>query len=165
MSEICILYCLQKREMTIYTVRKTISDLFGAFTKPSHGTIHPALKNLYKNGYVNKRDELSEGGKKSSFYSITDKGKKLFVELMNQDLSSNPSVFLNEIKIRYSSLNMLNRDNQEQVKQVCLRALEIYILENNRVLDDKYRGLDDFQREMIIFTNQKAIELMNVLKG
>ena len=48
MIEILILYIIRKREKTIYSIRKEIIEIFGAFTKPSIGTIYPALKRLLK---------------------------------------------------------------------------------------------------------------------
>ena len=48
MIEILILYTINKREKTIYSIRKDIMEIFGAYTKPSIGTIHPALQRFYK---------------------------------------------------------------------------------------------------------------------
>lgn len=165
MTEICILFCLLQREMTIYTVRKTIFDLFGAFTKPSHGTIHPALKKLLEDEYVSKRDVLSDGGKKSSYYSITDKGKKLYTELMLGELSNNPTIFLNEICIKYGAISFLSKDNKEQVVKNCERALEIYIAENKRALDNEYQGFNDFQKKAVLYANTRAKALIELLRG
>ena len=78
MIEILILYIIHKREKTIYSIRKDIIETFGTFTKPSIGTIHPALQRLLKDGSVSLNERMSEGGKKSSYYSITKKGFESF---------------------------------------------------------------------------------------
>ena len=64
MIEILILYTINKRENTIYGIRKNIIDIFGAFTKPSIGTIHPALKRLMQANAVTLTERYSEGGRK-----------------------------------------------------------------------------------------------------
>ena len=78
MIEILILYIISKREKTLYAIRKEIIELFGTFTKPSIGTIHPALQRLLKEGAVTVFEKMSDGGKKSSYYSITKKGFESF---------------------------------------------------------------------------------------
>ena len=141
MSEICILYCLTKREMTIYSVKKHISEYFGAFTNPSHGTIHPCMKKLLGYGFLNVNDILSEGGKKSS------------------DFSENPSVFLGEINTRIAAMGALPHKDTEDFRQHCLHALELYEVSTNNLINDEYSGLDDFQKATakLSVENTKAI--------
>ena len=93
MIEILILYIIHKREKTIYSIRKEIIETFGTFTKPSIGTIHPALQRLLKDGSVALNERMSEGGKKSSYYSITKKGFETFRKLFFDSASDNPSLF------------------------------------------------------------------------
>ena len=159
MSEICILYCLTKREMTIYSVKKHISEYFGAFTNPSHGTIHPCMKKLLGYGFLNVNDILSEGGKKSSYYSITDKGRTYFADLMMSDFSENPSVFLGEINTRIAAMGALPNKDKEDFRQHCLHALELYEVSTNNLINDEYTGLDDFQKATakLSVENTKAI--------
>ena len=59
MIEILILYTIQKRDKTLYTIRKDIIEVFGAYTKPSIGTLHPALKRLYKMGAISLQEKFS----------------------------------------------------------------------------------------------------------
>lgn len=167
MSEICILYCLTKREMTIYAVRKHISEYFGAFTNPSHGTIHPCMKKLSSYGFLEVHDILSDGGKKSSYYSITERGKKHFTTLMMSDFSENPSVFLGEINIRIAAMNALPSKEKENFKQHCLQALELYSVSTTNLINNEYSGMDEFQKETakLSIKNTKAIaEFLSDLK-
>lgn len=159
MSEICILYCLTKRKMTIYSVRKNISEYFGAFTKPSHGTIHPALKKLAEAGYVTAEDILSEGGKKSCYYSITEKGKKYFTELMLGDFSDNPSVFMNEIHTRLAAMGALSNEAKEELKHNSIQLLDLYVTETKRATENEYLGLDEYQKA-IMKQNISSTELL-----
>lgn len=81
MIEICILYCLIKREMTIYAIRKRIIELFGAFTKPSHGCIHPAIKKLKAAAMVSVQEILSEGGKNPPIILLQTGERNTFLKL------------------------------------------------------------------------------------
>lgn len=164
MIEICILYCLIKREMTIYSVRKFISELFGAYTKPSHGAIHPALKKFADTGFVTVRESLSEGGKKSSYYSITEKGKKHFIEIMLDDFSENPAVSLNEINIRIAAMGALSSENRILLKDKCIKYAELYMIQNERILKDEYSGLDKFQKSIVTETIRSVKSLINFLE-
>lgn len=165
MSEICILYCLTKREMTIYSVRKFISKFFGAYTRPSHGTIYPSLKKLLSENYVSVQEMLSEGGKKSSYYAITEKGRKYLTEIMLSDLSDNPSVLLNEINIRISASGVLNNDNKQYLYSQCIKSLELYSVEIQRFLDDKYSNFDESQKAIMSQTKKQAHSLSEFLKN
>lgn len=159
MSEICILYCLTKREMTIYSVKKHIKEYFGAFTNPSHGTIHPCMKKLLSYGFLKVNDILSDGGKKFSYYSITDKGKKYFTDIMMSEFSENPSVFLNEISIRISAMSALQAKDKADFVQHCQQALELYQISTNNLINNEYSGINDLQKEIakISIKNTEAI--------
>ncbi len=80
--ELLILFALLKEKSSIYGLKKKIDEHFAIFYSPSLGSIHPALKKLHKNNYVNLKSSTSPGGQKRSEYSITPGGKKYFENLM-----------------------------------------------------------------------------------
>ena len=84
MIELLILFILQNRDRTMYSIRKEIINLLGAISQPSDGTIYPALDRLKKQNCINVTEKMSEGGKKSTYYSLQKDGhikaKKLFLE-------------------------------------------------------------------------------------
>ena len=147
MTEICILHSIYKRDLTIYSIRKSISEHFGIYTKPSHGTIHPALKKLTVSGFVTVREFVSEGGRKSCYYSITEKGKKYLATLILSELSENPSVFINDIGIKTAALGVLNDNERKQFIEQTLKFLELFEIRTKRSLDNDYTGLDYYQSE------------------
>lgn len=165
MSEICILYCLAKREMTIYSVKKFISKYFGAYTKPSHGTIYPALKKLLSENYVSVQITLSDGGKKSSYYSITEKGKKYFNEIMLNDFSDNPSVFLNEINLRISAIGILNKENKIELIDKCIKMAELHTIQIQNCIENEYNNYDNYQKAIMKESKRQALSLIEFLKN
>ena len=147
MTEICILHSIYKRDLTIYSIRKSISEHFGIFTKPSHGTIHPALKKLTAAGFVNVRDVISDGGRKSCYYSITEKGRKYLSTLILSELSYNPSVFINDIGIKTAAMGVLCDTDRKLFVEQTIKFLELFEVQTERSLNNEYLGLDYYQTE------------------
>lgn len=147
MTEICILHSIYKRDLTIYSIRKSISEHFGIYTKPSHGTIHPALKKLTAMGFVSVRDVISEGGRKSCYYSITEKGRKYLSSLILSELSDNPSVFINDIGIRTAAMGVLAENERKEFIGQAIKFLELFEVQTKRSADNEYLGLDYYQTE------------------
>ena len=149
MIEILILYIINNRAKTIYSVRKEIIELFGAFTKPSLGTIHPALKRMLEKKYVQVTERMSEGGKKSSYYSITDLGKKYFKELFFSDITDNPSLFYSHLQARLATLGMLSKEERSIFLEDMSKKVELYEIDLNNKLEDEYINHDFYQKELI----------------
>lgn len=159
MIEILILYIIHNREKTIYSIRKEIIEIFGNFTKPSLGTIHPALKRLLSLNAVQVCDKMSEGGKKSSYYLITQEGKKVFKELFFKDCSKNPSLFYAQLQARFGTLGLLNESDRNQFLDNIVKILERYSFEMNNKLNDEFINLDFYQRELLKGTLAEAQRL------
>ena len=100
MIETLILYVLLKKDYTMYSIRKHIETDYSMFTIPSFGSIGPALKKLEKAECIKSGQLMSEGGKRSIYHSITNKGKEKLKELLISDLSDNPSQFFLHARLR-----------------------------------------------------------------
>ena len=81
-----ILYVLLKRDLTMYSIRKHIELCFQPFTNPSFGALKPALVRLEKNKCVTSSKMMSEGGKLSVYYSLTNDGLKALRNLLLDSL-------------------------------------------------------------------------------
>lgn len=145
MIELLILYSLRNRERTLYSLRSDIIEKFGYFTKPSIGTIHPALKRLLKLNVVQSRTDYSQGGKKSTFWTVSLHWQKKFNDLFFTPLSENPTQFFTEIQSRIAVLSLLDDDLKNTFIEDILLKLESFILDLKNSLDDEYAGYDKYQ--------------------
>lgn len=161
MIEILILYVLFNREKTIYSIRKEIIELFGTFTKPSLGTIHPALKRLGEKKYVQFSEKMSEGGKKSSYYSITENGKKHFKELFFAETSENPSLFYNQTQARFATMGILSSEYQALFLNKISKKIDLYKFEVENKLKNEYINFDFYQKELLKNTLKEINNLKN----
>lgn len=161
MIELLILYSLNKRERTLYSLRADITEKFGFFTKPSIGTIHPALKRLKLGNVVEVRNNYSQGGKKSTYYGLSKTGLKHFRELFFNPYSENPTLFFTEIQTKIAVMSILeNEDKDLFLKDLSLK-LESFVLDSKNTLEDEYIELDKFQKLLL----EKNIEDMERYKN
>ena len=149
MIELLILYSLNRRERTLYSLRSDIIEKFGSFTKPSIGTIHPALKRLLKNNVVTVRNDFSDGGKKSTYYGLAMHWQKKFRDLFFTPLSDNPTNFFTELQSRIAVLSLLEDDLKETFFDDISIRLESYRLDLQNILDDNYIDLDVYQKSLL----------------
>lgn len=149
MIELLILYSLNTRERTIYSLRSDIIEKFGYFTKPSIGTIHPALKRLLKTGVVTSRTDYSEGGKKSTYWAPALHWQKKFNDMFFTPLSENPTNFFTEIQTRIAVMSLLDKDLQQTFKEDILIKLESFLLDLKNALEDEYSSFDKYQQALL----------------
>ncbi len=164
MIEILILYILSKREKTIYSIRKEIIEIFGAYTKPSIGTIHPALKRLLKKEAVSVYEKMSDGGKKSSYFSMAKKGLEVFKEYFFSDIYDNPSLFYTHLHARLTVMGLLSVEERKTFISDTLKKLEINKIDIESKLKDEYLELDYYQRQTMTRTLNEYKTLSEFIK-
>ncbi len=167
MIELLIIYSLNKRERTLYSLRSDIIEKFGYFTRPSIGTLHPALKKMLGLNVLTVRNDFSQGGKKSTFYGLASGAMKYFKQVFDSPLSENPTLFFTELQSKIAVLSLLSeQDKLEFFKDVSLK-LESYRLDLRNVLEDEYIKLDIYQECLLkknIENVEKYIELVEKIK-
>ncbi len=124
MIELLVLIVLFKESSTIYGVKRKIDKRFFLFFKLSFGSIHPALKRLEKDNYVELKNTLTIGGQKKSIYSITEAGKNRLFELMVSDLPENPALANQLIIVKLMFLHKL----PDESRHIVINSLSDYIL-------------------------------------
>lgn len=76
---------LTRADATGYEIKKLFEeDGFGHFAEASFGSIYPALSRLTEEGLVSVREESQEKRPDRKVYSITDKGRARFLEVLNR---------------------------------------------------------------------------------
>ena len=165
MIEILVLYTIHKREKTLYAIRKDIIDVFGTFTKPSIGTIYPALKRLTKDGAVSVFEKISEGGKKFCYFSLAPKGLEVFKKYFFNSQSENPSLFYTQIQARLATLGLLSTKDKKLFIEDSLKKIDIYQFELDSKLNDEFLELDYYQRQLLHKTKQELDLLSNYIKN
>ena len=58
---------------------------------------------------------MSEGGKLSIYYTITEKGKKELVNIILEDMSQNPSQFFLLARLKLIMADYLNKDEKKRL--------------------------------------------------
>ena len=165
MIEILILYTIHKHERTLYAIRKNIIDLFGTFTKPSIGTIYPALKRLMKDDAVSVYEKISEGGKKFCYFSITPKGFSVFRKYFFNSQSDNPSLFYTQIQARFGTMGLLEAKYKKEFITETTKQINIYQAELDRKLNDEFLELDYYQRQLLNRTMAELKSLKDYIKN
>ena len=162
MIELLILYILNKRDRTLYSLRRDIIDKFGIITKPSLGTMHPAMQRLLKKEAVKMDKQFSEGGKKSTYYSITNNGKKVFKELFFEDISLNPTIFHNQLSVRLLTISMLDNEDKKIFFENLTRVIELQKIEAENALNNEYVKYDEYQKIVLDETLKNLKSLISM---
>lgn len=158
MIELLILYVLSEREMTMYAVLKHILSIFAAFSKPSFGAIKPALTRLENSRFIRSRKAMSDGGKLSGFYSITQSGREELKKLLLEKVSDNPLQFPSVAGIKLSCASYLSKDERKNLFiQLKTKAQEHKFSAENTLQNEK--SLTFYQR---IILDNTILEYKNL---
>ena len=137
MIELLILFELNKTVLTMYGVSKTIRGDFSVLTTPSYGTIKPALRRLEKNGFVKTQKAISDGGRPSTYYSITQDGVIELKRLILEEPLENPIQFLPMSRIKLACADILNKDEQIQMIRLLKSKAESIIIDTKNIMTFK----------------------------
>ena len=149
MIDFLILYELNKSVLTMYGISREILSEFSVLTTPSYGTIKPALAKLERLGCVKSQKTMSLGGRPSTYYSITDKGKARLKELLLEQPQDNPIQFLPFARIRLACADLLTNSEQKKL-------FSILKLKSTTIFADIKRNLENEEIEFypkMIFDN------------
>lgn len=159
MIELLILYVLSEKELTMYAVLKHILDNFSMFTQPSFGAIKPGLTRLEKSGFIRARKAMSDGGKLSGFYSITQEGREELKKIILQKVSNNPLQFQSNCAVKISCSSYLAQDERKKLfEQLKNKAQEHKFTAENTLNNTK--SLTFYQR---IIIDNTIVEYKNLV--
>lgn len=148
MIELLILFVLLDRDRTMYGIRKEIISLFGAISQPSDGTIYPALERLKKQNCISVNEIISEGGKKSTYYSLQKDGRIKAKNLFVENSAENPAVFYKHIVTKLAVMSLFDKETQMEFIENNLINIDVYRNALKNAIEDEYQGLDYFQKNI-----------------
>lgn len=137
MIELLILYELSKKTLTMYGISKEIKKEFSVLTMPSYGTIKPALNRLDKGGYIKSTKTISNGGRPSNFYSITNSGKEKLEELILETPLENPIQFLPTARVKLSCAEILDTNSKKQLFKILKTKSESISIDIKQLQNEK----------------------------
>lgn len=137
MIELLILFELNRKVLTMYGISKAITDTFGVLTTPSFGTIKPALRRLEANNYIKTQKSMSQGGRPSVYYSITQLGEEELKKLILNMPSDNPINFLTLTRIKLACADVLNNVEQRQMIKQLKQKAESILIDTRNILNTR----------------------------
>ena len=137
MIELLILYELSKKVLTMYGISKEIHLMFSVLTTPSYGTIKPALNRLESAGFVKTQKTMTDGGRPSTYYSITTDGINELKKLLLAPPQDNPVQFLTSSRIKLACADVLNNEEQINLFHKLEVKAENILLDTQNILNNK----------------------------
>ena len=165
MIDLMILYVLLKRDLTMYSIRKHIEDYFQAFSCPSFGALKPALVRVDKKKCVTSSKIMSEGGKLSVLYSITDDGLKELKNLLLNPFSSNPLQFLSDAKVKLCCMSFLNKSESKSLLEEIKSNAFLHKINAQKILEDEYKPVDFYQKIVLDNTICEYNNFITMIEG
>ncbi len=134
-----ILGFLNLADMTGYDIKQLISISTSFFYNASYGSIYPILKKLEKKGFV-KSKEVIEGRKVKVVYSITDDGRKVFLNWLDKPAA--PANIRYEFLVKLFFARYLSKD--KLLRMISDHIAEIQAaLEKLKEIERKVKGRAD----------------------
>lgn len=111
MLEVAILGLLKERSMHGYQLSKRLTHTLGGFWRVSYGSLYPTLRRLEQDGAVERVFDQQEVGRRKNVYRITEKGGKLFQELL-EEAGAESSSEDNRFRVRLAFFKYLAPDTR-----------------------------------------------------
>ena len=165
MIELLILYVLSISPNTMYGVLKSILKKFSPYTKPSFGTIKPALLRLEKRGIIISSKTFSEGGKVSVMYAITPDGLEVLKNTIKNVDTENPVQFLSNARIQISCAGFLDITSQRELFDKLKKRAMIIKLDAENKISDESLAPSYFHKLVLDNTICEYNNFINLLEG
>lgn len=137
MIELLILFELSRKVLTMYGVSKEIRSDFSVLTTPSYGTIKPALNRLESNGYLKTQKNLSQGGRPSTYYSITKDGLEELKRLILEQPLENPIQFLPMARVKLACADILSKEERLYMFSELKQKAESILIDTKNLINSK----------------------------
>jgi DNA-binding PadR family transcriptional regulator len=145
--ELAILGLLKERAMHGYQLSKRLADTLGAFWKVSYGSLYPALKRLEREGAVESVFPRDEVGRRKNVYRVTEKGEKLFIELLQE--AGQESWEDNRFRVRLAFFKYLKPDTRLRLLEKRRAYLEGRLSDIKKSLASTRERIDNYTESLM----------------
>ena len=95
-----------------YQLKKSLSETLGPFWQVSYGALYPALKRLKAQGAVEEAFPRAEVGRRRNVYRLTERGEKLFADLLESTGEREPAGDDNGFRVRLAFFRYLKPETR-----------------------------------------------------
>ena len=139
--DMVILGLLSHEDLSGYDIKKRIDGAISFFWKGSFGNIYPALKDMESGGLIIKSD-TSVGGREKLTYYITDEGKSVLRNWLQEEQASNELKYETLLKLFFGGADsrkvaIHNIEVFEEQIEKDLKMLKSYCAALEKVPDDE----------------------------
>lgn len=124
--DIFILGCLMDEPYYGYQIKKKLTERFDVCTTINNNTLYSLLKQYEKMGVITKTVAILAGKPNRNIYSITDEGKKYFVEIL-RDFPDSLSRNRDEYMMRLYYFHLLDIPTRVKILEMRERYLNAAI--------------------------------------
>lgn len=137
--EYVILGLLLMRDLTQYDIKRALEVKPSPFFSASMGSIQAALKKLLEKGYIQIKDQESQGRRKK-IYSICDSGRNRFKDWMLENIDNYHFDQIMVTKLFF--LGLLSKAERIQFIKIVMNRLDGFISSFESVGENNYQGND-----------------------
>ena len=134
------------------------------FSKPSLGTINPALKKLEGLSCVEFESKMTDGGMLSKIYKITPFGLKYLKSTVCSFEFKNKSHLLNIVSVLICISDILDEDEKKELYKNCTNHLLLLKKETEDALSNPYNMYEPVQKTVIETELLKINALLEALQ-
>jgi len=127
-----VLGALTIRPMSGYDIKKFIEGSIANFWRESYGQLYPTLRELTKEGLVDRRRDEQDGGRDRYVYRITSEGREMLREWLSEPAESEVPrselllklFFGREVSVETSVRHVAERRDELEANLALLSAIE-----------------------------------------
>lgn len=139
-----ILGFLNYKELTIYEIKKAFEGNVSFFYSASFGSLHPSIKKLELNGFINSMTE-EENGRLKKIYSITERGKIEFHKWLLSDIGIEK--IQDQGVLRLYFLNFLEKKERVEILKNYKTSLELRLEQLKNIEKDSAGKIKELKPE------------------
>ena len=108
---------------------------------------------------------MSDGGKLSVFYSVTNSGQKELRELLIAPMSINPLQFISDAKVKLCCASFLGTDDRKILYEEIKSKAYLFMSKAKNIADDEYTKNDFYQKIILDNTICEYKNFISMVEG